>query len=80
MRPSIEDLLQFLIVEFGVDAEPGAQSVLDDGRMVWRRRQISAAVRDAPEEAAGVLERLGYTVTRPESGPASDRVDRLRRF
>lgn len=80
MRPCVEDVLQMLISEFRVDTEPAAQAVLDGGRARWRRHQIGASVRDAPEEAARVLRALGYHVTEPDSGPPPERLDRLTRF
>lgn len=81
MRPCVEDVLHMLISEFEIDRESGAQDVLDEGRARWRRRQAAAIVRDAPEEAIRVLEKeLGYRVTPPESGPAVERTDRLKRF
>lgn len=77
MRPCLEDFLQLLIGELGFDAEPSAQSVIDAGRVRWRRRQLAAMVRDDAEEAARVLQELGYGVTEPTAGPRSSRLDRL---
>lgn len=77
MRPSLEDVLEFLIEEFHIDTADGHQDVLNAGRAAWRRRQIAAAVRDAPEEAARVLTELGYEVTPPASGPVAERWDKL---
>jgi len=77
MRPCLEDLLQFLIVEFAIDTAAGCQAALDEGRTRWRRRQIGASVRDAPEEAARVLGELGYSITAPPGGPRSERPDKL---
>lgn len=78
-RPCLEDVLQMLIIELGVDAGPGALEALAAGRERWRRDQLRAAVRDSPETAASVLaDQLGYRVTRPDDGPAPERPDRLR--
>jgi hypothetical protein len=64
MRPCIEDFLQMLIVEFGFDAVDGWRRVIDDGRVLWRRRQLAAMIRDDAEYTAEVLrDRLGYEVT-----------------
>jgi hypothetical protein len=78
MRPCLEDFLGMLLHEFGVDRLSDASTVLCEGRERWRRRQIGTSVRDAPEEAARVLEELGYTVSEPPGGPAPVKVDKLR--
>ncbi|WP_191563455.1 hypothetical protein [Janibacter melonis] len=77
-RPALEDVLQMAVEEFGVDAADGWQAHLEDGREAWRRTQTRAVVRDAAEEAAGLLRHLGYTVDPPPGGPPDDRLDRLR--
>jgi hypothetical protein len=76
-RPCLEDLLQMLIDELGVDAERGAKRALARGRADWRRKQLGASVRDSPETAARVLREMHYTVESPEAGPTSDRMDKL---
>lgn len=80
LRPCIEDILQMVINEFGVDCEQGAQDVLDQGRERWRRRQVSALVRDVPSEATRALRDMGYRVRPPRSGPVADRLKNLRRI
>lgn len=67
MRPSLEDFVEFLIRECGVDARDGWESALQRGREQWRRFQISTLVRDAPEEAIRVLTEHGYTVLPPQN-------------
>lgn len=76
-RPCIEDVLQMLIREFAVDTLYDWEDVIRKKREKWRRRQISAAVRDAPEEAAEALRELGYAVSPPASGPHPDNPTRL---
>ncbi len=76
-RPCLEDVLQMLIEELGVDREPGAVEALMQGRAHWRRLQLAAAVRDSPETAAEVLRDLHYGVAPPEAGAPRDRLDRL---
>lgn len=61
-RPCIEDVLEMLVTEFGVDSTVSGRRALRDGREVWRRAQIGTVVRDAPNEAIRVLENLGYRV------------------
>lgn len=74
-RPCLEDVVQFLITEFRVDAEDGWRNVVYTGRARWRRVQLKATVRDMPEEAAEQLRALGYTVQAPDTLP--DRSDRV---
>lgn len=81
MRPCVEDVLNMLISEFEIDHEPDAQNVIDEGRARWRRLQAATIVRDSPAEAVRVLkEELGYKITPPDTGHASERTDRLKRF
>ncbi|MCW2693092.1 MAG: hypothetical protein JWM67_1696 [Mycobacterium sp.] len=78
-RPCLEDVLEMLVTELGVDAPAEALPALGDGREQWRRDQLAAAVRDSPETAARVLEQeLGYRVARPAGGARQDRVGRIR--
>ena len=65
-RPCLEDILDVLQDEFGLDVAPGWRQALDDGRAQWRRHQTGAVVRDAPEVAVRVLRELGYQVSGPE--------------
>lgn len=80
MRPCLEDFLQFLINEFRIDTLPDAFGVLADGRERWRRRQIAALVRDAPDEAVRLLTEIGYDVTPPESGERKPNTTALQRW
>jgi hypothetical protein len=68
MRPCLEDFLQFLLHEFLIDVLPDTPAVLAEGRERWRRRQVGALVRDAPDEAVRVLTELGYGVSSPATG------------
>ncbi|MGH3545386.1 MAG: hypothetical protein ACRDPW_05625 [Mycobacteriales bacterium] len=66
-RPCIEDFLQFLVCECGVDRHTNTwKNAVEAGRQQWRMRQIRTLVRDAPTEAAHVLEKLGYRIDPPE--------------
>ncbi len=79
-RPTLEDVLEMLIEEFGVKpvaSVRAARKALADAREDWRRTQIATVVRDAPSEAAATLEELGYTVTPPRPAP-KDKRGRLR--
>lgn len=67
-RPCLEDLLEFLVEDCGVDARPGWRAVVQAGREKWRRRQLASAVRDVPGEAARALRELGWMVEEPTGG------------
>ena len=76
-RPCLEDVLQFLIEDFGFDAKPGRRTAVAEGRERWRRYQLRAAVRDAPSDAADTLRLLGYTITDPPNGAPPDSITKL---
>src|SRR5699024_4665943 len=61
-RPSLEDLLEFLIRDCGVDSVSGWQNAVAEGRERWRRLQLRAVVRDLQEDAAAVLRDYGWHV------------------
>jgi hypothetical protein len=61
-RPCLEDLLEMLVVEFGVDSTAAGLQSLRVGREDWRRKQLRSVVRDDPEEAADLLRSMGYSV------------------
>jgi len=69
-RPSLEDLLQFLIHECGFDAQDGWKEALATSREQWRRLQLRTAVRDLQDDAARVLQENGWSVSPPEEQPA----------
>ncbi len=76
-RPCLEDVLEMLIHEFGVDCPSTAVESLAQGREAWRRTQVRSAVRDAPDEAVRALREMGYAIAEPAVATAS-RQDRLR--
>jgi hypothetical protein len=78
-RPSLEDVLDMLVRELGVDHQPEWHDALSAARERWRRVQVAAVVRDAPGEAISALAKLGYEV-RLRSGceVPQDNVGRLR--
>ncbi len=78
-RPCLEDVIQFLIEDCGVDSLPGWKDTVEDGRENWRRMQLRSVVRDAPEDAASVLRHLGYEVTAPAVA-ISDRIEPFRKW
>lgn len=77
-RPCLEDVLEMLLDEFGVDGACDARVELRKGRMRWRQTQTKSVVRDDTQSAIAALEDLGYSVILPggEAEPAI-RTDRL---
>jgi hypothetical protein len=64
-RPSIEDLIEFLVVEGIADARVGWIDVLQVHRRNFYVNQLRAAVRRDQEEAAEQLRREGWSVLPP---------------
>lgn len=79
-RPGLEDVLQWMVTEFGASTGPTWPTVLSDRRVSYRRQQTAAAVRDCPSEAVRVLREMGYAVADPEGGPCGDRLTKLAAF
>ena len=61
-RPGLEDVLQMLVVDIGVDSRLGWRQVIERSRAQWRQRQAHVVVRDYPEIAVKALRELGYSV------------------
>lgn len=74
-RPSLEDVVEIVVREFGLDTVPGWESVIRAGRASWRKKQLQSAVRDDAETAADTLRHLGYQVTWPGTTPVRERRD-----
>jgi hypothetical protein len=64
-RPSLADVLEFVIVECGVDALSGWQHAVHEYRAHWRRDEAAATARQFPAETAAALRRLGWRVAPP---------------
>lgn len=77
-RPCLEDILEMLVCELGVECSDAGRRVLADERERWRRSQIRTAVRDAPSEAAEVLKELKFRVKAPRRRAPADNAKRLR--
>ena len=74
-RPSLEDVVEIVVREFGLATRPGWETAVRDGRARWREKQLRSAVRDDPEVAADALRRLGYTIGAPVNKSARERRD-----
>lgn len=80
-RPCLEDVLEMLVLELGVDKPAGALEALAAGRAQWRLGQVRTVVRDAPEEAITSLGELGYDVRLREGWQAPvGRPERMRQL
>lgn len=74
-RPALEDVLEMLVREFGLDVnEQQWMTAIGEGRERWRAKQLGAAIRDDPATAAAVLASLQERVEE------SARHERVRAF
>jgi hypothetical protein len=64
-RPTLEDLIEFAIVEGFADSRDGWQETLETHRGSWADIQIKTLVRDNQTTAAAELHGRGWTVTPP---------------
>ena len=64
-RPSLEDLIEFCILEELVTPRAGWQEALDASRDRFHTQQLKAAARRNPDHAAKVLRDMGWTVAAP---------------
>lgn len=77
-RPSLEDFIEFLIRECGVDSTDGWQRGVQDGRELWRRMQARAVARDLQAETAQILREQGWVVEPPTEWDEWEKVATLR--
>jgi hypothetical protein len=66
-RPCLEDFLEMLIRDCGIDSRRQWKSAVEAGRREWREKQVGSVVRDAPDKAAETLKAMGWRVT-PRKG------------
>lgn len=67
-RPGLEDLIEFLIREdMAVDPAEDWENSVEVSRSDWYGRQLRAAVRGSPDQAADQLIEMGYSVAAPET-------------
>lgn len=64
-RPSLEDVIEFLIVEEIADHREGWKELIDRERRIFYERQLRAAVRNNPDAAVQQLRAMGYTIEQP---------------
>ena len=62
-RPTLEDVIEFLLTEQLVGGHPRADEEFSDSRANWETNQLRAAVRRNPRTAIAQLEVDGYVVS-----------------
>jgi hypothetical protein len=67
-RPCLEDVIDMLWAELGIDMRPTARAAIEEGRRRWREMQLRAAVSDHPAAAIDELRQMGYQVAWNRSG------------
>ncbi len=65
-RPTLEDLVEFMVTEEMVDPRPGWEHVVERHRARWNAIQVKAAVRRNQEDAAAALQEAGWCTTTPD--------------
>ena len=64
-RPSLEDVIEFIVAEEMCVPRPDWQATLEGHRRQWQTIQLKAAVRRDPQAAADVLRESGWSVSAP---------------
>jgi hypothetical protein len=64
-RPSLEDVLEFVVLEGMADGRPGWQDAIATGRALWEDRQLRAMIRRNQSLAAEQLSDAGWSVVPP---------------
>jgi hypothetical protein len=59
-RPSLEDVIEFVIVEGYAQEKDGARAALDEHRTRWEKRQLAAAAYRDPEAALEGIEQTDW--------------------
>lgn len=65
LRPCLEDLIEFLVLEKLVEPHDGWEKVVNDNRRSYRVTQIKALVRSNLGTAIDELRRIGYKIGEP---------------
>lgn len=66
-RPTLEDMIEFVITEEMAIPRKDWRTVLDEHRARWESIQLRAAVRRRPQDAAKALEAEGWSATPPSA-------------
>ena len=65
-RPTLEDIVEFMVTEEMVVPKPGWEEVVQEHRDRWEALQLKAAVRRNPQDAAAALRADGWMVSAPQ--------------
>ena len=72
LRPALEDLLEMLIHDLGVDHADDALKVLEEQRVRWRVTQVQAIAKSMPNIVADALRDEGYKVISPADSESTN--------
>lgn len=79
-RPSLEDVCEMLITEFGVDHEPDALNAIEKNREEYRLRQIKTIIREFPDLAYDALSKVDGVTVSGQRPTRRDHLATLERF
>ncbi|WP_369343326.1 hypothetical protein [Bifidobacterium aquikefiricola] len=80
-RPGLEDVLEMLIREFGIDAEDHCLDAIKDSRKEYRERQLRALVREFPQIVYDELIQAGHDLAeRPAAHVSHASESRLTKY
>jgi len=65
-RPTLEDVIEFLIIEELARPRDGWEKVIQRHRQRWSERQVKAVVRRDPISAIAALTDAGWTISRKD--------------
>lgn len=66
-RPTLEDLIEFVVTEEMVVPRDGGEAAVAEHRSRWHSIQLKAAVRRNPNDAASALREAGWCVSGPDA-------------
>ena len=72
LRPTLEDLLEMLIHDLGVDHADDALKVLEEQRVRWRVTQVQAIAKSMPNIVTDALRDEGYKVISPADSESTN--------
>ncbi len=63
-RPTLEDVIEFMVLEKMVEPRPGWKKVVSEQRSKWNKIQLKHAVQSDPDSAAEALREMGRSVAK----------------